>query len=390
MNNEEYLELDSKYISHAYKRFPVTLVRGKGAAAFDADGKSYIDMGSGIGVNSLGYCCDKWTEAVIGQVKTLQHTSNLYAAVPDIKLAERLCTYTGYSRVFFGNSGAEANECAIKAARKHGVETKGADCTNIITFVNSFHGRTVATLEATGQDVFHKCFFPFTGGFKYVDIGNREALKTAVDDTVCAVMIELVQGEGGVISVDKDFVKYVESLCKENNILLIVDEVQTGIGRTGTLLASEQFDIKPDITTLAKGLGGGLPIGAALFAESVKDIFSFGDHGSTFGGNPVVCAGALAVLDELIDGGVLNDVKNKAEYIKSKLLKLPKVKDISGLGLMIGITLEDGLSAAETAGRCVENGLLILTAKTKLRMLPPLNITYEEIDKAVEILERSL
>ena len=390
MNNKEYLELDSQFITHTYKRFPTVLVKGKGASAVDANGKSYIDAGSGIGVNSLGYCNDKWTNAVIEQVKTLQHTSNLYATLPDIKLAEKLCTYTGYRKVFFGNSGAEANECAIKAARKYGVETKGTACTNIITFVNSFHGRTVATLEATGQDVFHKCFFPFTGGFKYVDIGDKEALAAAVDDTVCAVMIEMVQGEGGVISVDKDFVKYIEQLCYENNILLIADEVQTGIGRTGTLLASEQFDIKPDITTLAKGLGGGLPIGAALFAQNLENIFSFGDHGSTFGGNPVVCAGALAVLDELIDGGILGDVKAKADYIKSKLLNLPKVKAVSGLGMMIGITLEDGISAAETAGKCVENGLLILTAKTKLRMLPPLNITYEEIDKAIEILERSL
>jgi len=390
MNNKEYLELDSNYIAHTYKRFPVTLLRGKGAAAYDAEGKCYIDVGSGIGVNSLGYCSEKWTKAVIDQVNTLQHTSNLYATEPDIKLAQKLCEYTGYSRVFFGNSGAEANECAIKIARKYGVETKGNNCTNIITFINSFHGRTVTTLEATGQDVFHKCFFPFTGGFKYVNIGDKDALKTAIDDTVCAVMIELVQGEGGVISVCKEFVKYVENLCRENNILLIVDEVQTGIGRTGTLLASEQFDIKPDITTLAKGIGGGLPIGAALMADSVKDIFSFGDHGSTFGGNPVVCAGALAVLDELIDGGVLNDVKAKADYITTKLRQIPKVKDISGLGMMIGITLEDNLSAAEAAGRCVENGLLILTAKTKLRMLPPLNITYEEIDKAIEILERSL
>lgn len=389
MTNKDYLELDSKYLASTYKRFPVTLVQGKGAAAFDTEGKSYIDFGSGIGVNSLGYCNDKWIEAVVNQANTLQHTSNLYATLPDIKLAEKLCSYTGYSRVFFGNSGAEANECAIKVARKYGTDNKGSDCTNIITFVNSFHGRTVTTLEATGQDVFHKNFFPFTGGFRYAKIGDRESLLAAVDSTVCAIMIELVQGEGGVISVDKDFVKFVEQLCKDNNILLIVDEVQTGIGRTGTLLASEQMDIKPNITTLAKGLGGGLPIGAALLDDKTKDVLGFGDHGSTFGGNPVVCAGGLAVLEELIDGGILDEVSEKAEYIKDQLTKLPQVKGISGLGMMIGVTLDDSLKAAEVAGRCVENGLLILTAKTKLRLLPPLNITKEEIDKGIEILSKS-
>ena len=389
MTNKDYLELDSKYLASTYKRFPVTLVQGKGAAAFDTEGKSYIDFGSGIGVNSLGYCNDKWIEAVVNQANTLQHTSNLYATLPDIKLAEKLCSYTGYSRVFFGNSGAEANECAIKVARKYGTDNKGSDCTNIITFVNSFHGRTVTTLEATGQDVFHKNFFPFTGGFRYAKIGDRESLLAAVDSTVCAIMIELVQGEGGVISVDKDFVKFVEQLCKDNNILLIVDEVQTGIGRTGTLLASEQMDIKPNITTLAKGLGGGLPIGAALLDDKTKDVLGFGDHGSTFGGNPVVCAGGLAVLEELIDGGILDEVSEKAEYIKEQLTKLPQVKGISGLGMMIGVTLDDSLKAAEVAGRCVENGLLILTAKTKLRLLPPLNITKEEIDKGIEILAKS-
>ena len=389
MTNKEYAQLDEQYISHTYKRFPVTLVSGKGATAFDAEGKSYIDFGSGIGVNSLGYCNDKWIDAVVNQVKTLQHTSNLYTTTPDIKLAEKLCTATGYSRVFFGNSGAEANECAIKLARKYGVDKRGEKCTNIITFKNSFHGRTVATLEATAQDVFHKNFFPFTNGFKYVPVGDTQALENAVDDTVCGIMIELVQGEGGVISVDKEFVKSVENICKENDILFIVDEVQTGIGRTGTLLASQQLDVKPNITTLAKGLGGGLPIGAALMDELVKDVFSYGDHGSTFGGNPVVCAGGLAVLEELLDNGLLDSVREKAEYIKDRLLKIPQVKDVSGLGLMIGITIDEGLTPGEVAGRCVENGLLILTAKAKLRMLPPLNITKEEIDKGLEILEKS-
>lgn len=389
MTNKEYAELDGKYIANTYKRFPVTLVRGKGAAAYDAEGKSYIDFGSGIGVNSLGYCNDKWIDAVVNQVKTLQHTSNLYTTLPDVKLAEKLCNATGFKRVFFGNSGAEANECAIKIARKYGVEKKGERCTNIITFQNSFHGRTVATLEATGQDVFHKNFFPFTNAFRYVPIGDKEALVSAVDETVCAVMIELVQGEGGVISVDKDFVKSVETVCRENDILFIIDEVQTGIGRTGTLLASEQLDVKPDLTTLAKGLGGGLPIGACLMNEITENVFTYGDHGSTFGGNPVSCAGGVAVLEELLDNGVLDTVKEKAEYIAGKLLNIPQVKSVSGLGLMIGIELEEGVKSADIANKCVENGLLVLTAKSKLRLLPPLTITKEEIDKGLDILAKS-
>ena len=390
MTNADYAALDGKYIANTYKRFPVTLVKGKGAVAYDAEGKSYIDFGSGIGVNSLGYCNDKWIDAVTQQLKTLQHTSNLYTTLPDVKLAQKLCSATGYKRVFFGNSGAEANECAIKLARKFGVSKRGDKCVNIITFQNSFHGRTIAALEATGQDVFHKNFFPFTGGFRYVPIGDKEAVIAALDKSVCGIMIELVQGEGGVIAVDPEFVRYVQMICRENDVLFIVDEVQTGIGRTGTLLASEQLKVKPNITTLAKGLGGGLPIGAALMDETTADIFTYGDHGSTFGGNPVVCAGGLAVLEQLLDNGVLDDVTQKADYICAELLKLPQVKEVSGMGLMIGITLNDGVNAAEIAAECVKNGLLILTAKTKLRLLPPLNITKEEIDKGLEILADSL
>ncbi|MBQ3969163.1 MAG: aspartate aminotransferase family protein [Clostridia bacterium] len=387
MTNSEYAALDSKYIANTYKRFPVTLEKGKGAVARDVEGKEYVDFGSGIGVNSLGYCFDKWVSAVTDQINTLQHTSNLYSTMPDIKLARKLCDLTGYKRVFFGNSGAEANECAIKTARKYGIDNKGENCTNIITFKNSFHGRTIATLEATGQDVFHKSFFPFTNGFKYVPIGDRDEFLAAVDDTVCGVMIELVQGEGGVIAVDKDFVKFVEEVCREKNLVFIVDEVQTGVGRTGTLLASEQLEVKPNVTTLAKGLGGGLPIGACLMDEMTENVLAFGDHGSTFGGNPVVCAGALAVLEELADNGVLTGVREKAEYIVSRLEKMPKVVSVSGLGLMIGIELENDVAAAEIAAKCVRKGLLILTAKTKLRMLPPLNITKEETDRGLSILE---
>lgn len=388
--DEDYAELDEQYIAHTYKRFPVTLLSGKGATAYDVEGKSYIDFGSGIGVNSFGYCNNNWIYAVTEQLRKIQHTSNLYTTIPDVQLARRLCEVTGYSRVFFGNSGAEANECAIKISRKYGVEKRGESCTNIITFRNSFHGRTITTLEATGQDVFHKNFFPFTNGFRYVPVGDKEALTNAVDDTVCGIMIELVQGEGGVITVDKDFVKFVENICKEKDIIFIIDEVQTGVGRTGTFLASEQFDVKPNITTLAKGLGGGLPIGAILMDDVVKDVFTYGDHGSTFGGNPVVCAGALAVLGELFDNKYLERVSEKADYIREKLLEIPQVKDVSGLGMMIGIKLDDSFTAGEVAGKCVENGLLILTAKDKLRMLPPLNITQEEIDKGIRVLKKSL
>lgn len=390
MTSKEILEKDSKYISNTYRRHPVVLESGKGASAVDISGKAYIDFSSGIGVNALGFCNDAWSQAVAKQAACLQHTSNLFGTLPNIELAEMLCEATGYSRVFFGNSGAEANEGAIKIARKYGINTHGEQCNNIVTLVNSFHGRTVTTLSATGQDVFHKNFFPFTEGFKFVPINDKDALSNAVDNTVCAVMIELVQGEGGVNAADMDYVQYVSTLCKEKNILLIVDEVQTGIGRTGTLLCSEQFNVHPNITTLAKGLGGGLPIGAVLTDELTKDVFTFGDHGSTFGGNPVACAGAIEIIKQVANKEFLTEVNNTAEYLRGELKKLPKVKELSGLGLMIGVTVDESVSAGEIAKKCVENGLLILTAKTKLRLLPPLNITKEEIDKGIEILAKCM
>lgn len=390
MTNEYYINLDKQYISNTYKRQNVVLARGKGSTAYDVEGKKYIDFTSGIGVNSLGFCNENWTSAVTAQVQTLQHSSNIFVSVPDTVLAEKLCKATGYSKVFFSNSGAEANEGAVKVARKFGADTKGKECVNIITLQNSFHGRTVAALEATGQDVFHKNFYPFTGGFKYAPINDKSALENTYDDTVCAVMVELVQDEGGVIAADKDYIRFVADFCKEKEILFIVDEVQTGVGRTGTLLTSTQFGVKPDVTTLAKGLGGGLPIGAVLMNEKTQGVLSFGDHGSTFGGNPVSCAGGVAVLDELLDRGLLNEVSPKADYIRGKLLEIPQVKELSGLGLMIGITLAEGYTASEIAAKCAENGLLILTAKTKLRMLPPLNITKEEIDEGIAILAKTL
>lgn len=389
MTNNNISDKDSNFISNTYKRHPITLEKGKGAVAYDVEGKKYIDFSSGIGVNCLGYCNDFWVDAVVKQVRTLQHTSNLFGTLPDVELAEKLCNATGYRKVFFGNSGAEANECAIKAARKFGITSKGENCNNIVTLVNSFHGRTITTLAATGQDSFHKNFFPFTGGFKYAPINDKTALESIVDDTVCAVMMELVQGEGGVIAADSDYVSFVSEFCKSKGILLIVDEVQTGIGRTGTLLASEQFGIKPNLVTLAKGLGGGLPIGAVLMDELTENVFTYGDHGSTFGGNPVACAGGVAVLNELLDNGVLEDVPQKAEYLRTELLKIPQVKELSGLGLMIGITIDEKYTASDIAANCIKNGLLVLTAKTKLRLLPPLNITKEEIDEGIRLLAAS-
>ena len=388
MTNKDVFEKDKTYIAHTYNRFNTALKSGHGSQVFDFDGKKYIDFGSGIGTNSLGFCNEQWIEAIISQAKQLQHTSNLFYNLPSAELAEQLCKITGYSNVFFGNSGAEANEGAIKIARKYGVETKGRDCNRIITLKNSFHGRTVTTLSATGQDVFHQHFFPFTEGFQYVAANNIQELYNAVDTTVCGIMIELVQGEGGVIALSKEYVKAIERICQEQNILLIVDEVQTGVGRTGTFLCSEQYEIFPDIITLAKGLGGGLPIGAIFSGETVKDVLQAGHHGSTFGGNPVVCAGASAVLKQVANSDFLLAVCQKSEYIRHKLLEMPEITEISGLGFMIGISLSDELNGAKIAADCVNNGLLILTAKNKLRMLPPLNITYDEIDSGLDILKR--
>ncbi len=386
MTNQDIFSKDSAHVAHTYNRFPVAVQSGLGATAKDFDGKVYVDFGSGIGTNVLGFCNEGWVKAVTEQIHLVQHTSNLFYTLPDALLAERLCQITGYSKVFFGNSGAEANEGAIKLARKYGRENKGECCNQIITLYNSFHGRTITTLAATGQDAFHQHFFPFTEGFRYVPINDQKQLADAVDGSVCGIMIELIQGEGGVIAMDKEYAQYIENLCKENNILLIVDEVQTGIGRTGTFLCCEQYQIHPNIITLAKGLGAGLPIGAILMDDVTKDIFQPGQHGSTFGGNPVVCAGGIEVLNQVCNEAFLSSVTTKAEYLKERLLSMPGVTGVSGLGLMIGVTVAEGLDAREVANRCVENGLMILTAKTKLRIMPPLNITMNEIDRGLDIL----
>lgn len=382
-------EKDLKYIMHTYGRYDVALKSGKGAVAYDENGKKYIDVSSGIGVNSLGYCNDGWVEAVTKQAGTIQHMSNYFYSEQSSNLAEKLCNLTGLSKVCFGNSGAEANECAIKIARKYSFDKYGEGRNEIITLKNSFHGRTVTTLSATGQDVFHNYFFPFTEGFSYVEANDMNALKNAVNKNTCAVMLELIQGEGGVNILDKDYVQSLVKFCNENDILVIVDEVQTGIGRTGRLFAFENYEILPDLVTVAKGLGGGLPIGLCMCGEKLKDVMSPSTHGTTFGANPVVCAGANYVIDTITADGFLDEVNKKGAYIEEKVLKFENVKNVRRMGLMIGIELKSG-NAHDIAVKCVENGLLIITAKDLLRMLPPLVITYDEIDEALKILENTL
>lgn len=389
MNTEKTIKRDNEFILHTYGRSQVVLTKGAGMTATDADGKEYLDFTSGIGVNSLGYCHPAWVKAVADQAATLQHTSNLYYTAPDGKLAKKLCRRTGLDAVFFGNSGAEANEGAIKCARKYSVDTYGESRSKVITLVNSFHGRTLATLTATGQDVFHHDFGPFPGNFDYVPAGDFDALKQAADENTCAVMMELVQGEGGVVALDADYVAKVAAFCKERDILVIVDEVQTGVGRTGKFLACEHFDLKPDIITLAKGLGGGLPIGAVVMNRKVAAHMQPGSHGSTFGGNPVCCAGALAVM-ETMDDAFMANVNARAAQLRAGLAKLPHVQEVSGLGLMVGIAFNGSIKAADVRAACEKEGLLVLTAKTRLRLLPPLILTAEDVDAALDTLRKVL
>ncbi len=379
------IEKFNKHVVQSYGRFPLVMEQGCGRRCKDEDGKEYIDFGSGIGTNSLGFCDEKWADAVCSQVRTLQHNSNYYYTAVQADFAEKLCNASGYCAVFFGNSGAEANECAIKTARKYSFDKYGKGRHNIITLVNSFHGRTIATLSATGQDVFHNYFFPFLEGFINVQANNIDDLKEKLDDTVCAVMIEYVQGEGGVNVLEKDFVDAVFELCGEKDILVIADEVQTGVGRTGKFLAGEYFGKKADITTLAKGIAGGIPMGACLMNEKCQGVLTKGTHGSTFGGNPVACAGGLAVLERVTGDGFLDEVCRKAEYIKNALADCKEVESVSGLGLMIGISLKSK-KAVDIAGKCLEKGLLVLTAKDKVRLLPPLTISYDELNDGLKIL----
>ncbi|MBR1562355.1 MAG: aspartate aminotransferase family protein [Ruminococcus sp.] len=388
------IEKFNEHVAPTYGRYDLVLDKGEGRTATAEDGKTYIDFGSGIGTNSLGYCNDKWVEAVCAQAKSIQHTSNYYYTKVQAEFASKLCEATGYDKVFFGNSGAEANECAIKVARKYSFDKYGKDAERniIVTLVNSFHGRTIATLSATGQETFHNYFFPFVEGFVNAKANDIDDLKRVLDENdgkVCAVMFEFVQGEGGVISLDKEYINAIFEECGKRDILTVADEVQTGVGRTGALLTSQLFGVKPDITTLAKGLAGGVPIGACLMNEKTSGVLTKGTHGSTFGGNPLACAGGNAVLDTVLSVGFLDEVCQKGYYLYQKLMALDEVENVTGTGLMLGVLFKNK-KAADVCKACLDNGLLALTAKEKLRFLPPLTITYEEIDKGLAILEKVL
>ncbi|MDD4699247.1 MAG: aspartate aminotransferase family protein [Oscillospiraceae bacterium] len=389
MNFEEIRKADDELIMSTYGRFPVCITEGKGATAVDIDNKKYIDFGSGIGVNSLGYCDDGYVEAVCAQVKKLQHTSNLYYTQPQLEAAKKLIELSSMKKVLFCNSGAEANECAIKIARKYSFDKYKNDRNKIVTLQNSFHGRTVTTLAATGQDSFHNYFFPFTEGFAFAPANDLEKTMEVIDNKTCAVMIELVQGEGGVMPLDKEYVQKLVEYCSSFDILVVVDEVQTGVGRTGTFFGFQQFDIKPDIVTSAKGLGGGLPIGACIVSDKCSDVLAPGTHGTTFGANPVVCAGANYVLSQFKDTNLLSGICEKGKYIRSRLEIMPGVVETRGLGMMVGAVLENN-DAKSVANKALENGLLVLTAKTVLRLLPPLNISMQELSDGLDILENTL
>lgn len=385
MNKNDIKKLDQEKIVGTYGRYDLAADHGKGAVCTDTDGKEYIDFTAGIGVNSLGFCDDGWVKAVTSQLKKLQHVSNLFYTEPQVKVADILTKRTGLKKVFFSNSGAEANEVAIKTARKYSNNKYGNDINWILTLENSFHGRTMATITATGQDAYHKDFYPFVGHFSYCKPDDIEELGRKVNDKTCAVMLEIVQGEGGVVNLSKEFVKAVEDLCRRKDMVFIVDEVQTGIGRTGKLFAYEYFDVKPDIVTFAKGIGGGLPIGGALFGEKVCDVLKPGNHGTTYGGNPVACAGALEVLTRM-DDAFLKEVEEKGAYMKEKLSAMEQVASVSGMGLMLGVELKEK-QAKDVVAEALKQGLMALTAKEKIRLLPPLTITYEEIDRGLKILE---
>lgn len=382
MSFQELRERDQKYIANVYNRFSADICRGEGATLYSEDGKKFVDFGSGIAVNSFGVNDAEWKAAVVAQLDKVQHASNLYYTRPQVELASLLCERTGAKKVFFSNSGAEANECALKAARKYSFDKYGEGRFHIVTLKNSFHGRTMATLSATGQEAMHRFFMPFLDGFSYVD-PTAASVRAHCTDKTCAVLLELVQGEGGVRPLDREEVLAIERYCKKHDILLMIDEVQTGNGRTGTLYAYEQYGIRPDVVTTAKGLAGGLPLGATMFFEKCEHTLGAGDHGSTFGGNPVACAGACSVLRR-IDRDLLLEVQGKSAYLFTQLGRIRNVVGVTGLGLMIG--LETTKSAREVAERCLARGLIVLTAKNKVRLLPPLNVRKDEMDFALQIL----
>lgn len=380
-------ELDSQYIAHTYARFPVEIVSGKGAVLVDDEGKEYIDLGTGIAVNVFGMCDDEWIAAVEAQLHKFQHTSNLYYSEPGAVLAQMLCERTGMKRVFFGNSGAEANECAIKVARKYAAEKKGSEYNVIMTLKNSFHGRTLTTLAATGQEHYHELYQPLTPGFIHAKANDLESVRALLAQyKVAGILIEAVQGEGGVLPLEAAFAQGLAEICAQEDILLMADEVQIGNGRSGALYGYMKLGISPDVVTTAKALGGGLPLGACLLGEKVKDVLTPGDHGSTFGANPVACAGAISILSRL-DDALLQDVEKKSAFIFDSLKDAPGVKGVSGMGLMIGIQTEK--PAGEIVAKCRENGVLVLTAKDKVRLLPPLNIPMELLEKALNVIKEA-
>lgn len=376
------MDMDKAYVAGTYKRFPVEIVSGKGSHAVDSQGKTYVDMGSGIGVTAFGYGDEAWKAAVCAQLDKVQHTSNLYYNAPCARLAKLLCEKTGMKKVFFSNSGAEANECAIKAARKYSAEKKGADCYTIVTLQNSFHGRTLTTLAATGQDHFHELYQPLTPGFVHVPANDIQALKDCVAKVkVAGILMEVVQGEGGVLPLTAEYLAAANKLAHEQDIPLMMDEVQIGNGRSGKLYGYMNFDVQPDIVSTAKGLGGGLPIGACLLGEKVQNVLGFGDHGSTYGGNPVCCAGGVSIISRLTDD-FLAEVQKKSAYVFQTLTGAPGIESVTGLGLMIGV--KPVAPAAEVVKACMERGVLCLTAKNKVRLLPALNIPMEDLKFAVE------
>ena len=391
MTSEQIKNLTHQYVMNTYGRFPVVLDHGQGATLYDPEGNAYIDFTSGIGVTALGYGNQPWVDAVTDQSKKLGHTSNLFYTEPPAKLAELLCKRTGESCVFFANGGGEANEGMIKLARKYSFDKYGQGRSTIVTLKNSFHGRTITTLKATGQDVFHNFFFPFTEGFRYAEAGNLEDLKAQDQGDVCAVMVELVQGEGGVLPLNKEYVKAVEALCAEKDWLLLVDEVQTGVGRTGTLFAFQQYDLLPDVVSFAKGIAGGLPMSGIMANEKCKAVLGPGTHATTFGANPVCAAAGLVVQDVLSDA-FLAEVQEKGDYLRKGIeaLNLPCLGKTRGLGLMIGVAVNDGWTNKDIANKLIENGLLILTAGPGLRLLPPLVITKEEMDQGLAIMKQVL
>lgn len=390
MNYQELKSEEQKYVMNTYGRFPIALDHGAGATVWDVEGKKYIDLASGIGVNCLGYDHPQLIEAIGQQAHKLMHVSNLFTTEPMVQAAKKLVEKTHLNgKVFFANSGAEVNEGAIKLARKYSFDKYGEGRYKIITLVNSFHGRTVTTLKATGQDRFHNYFFPFTEGFDYAQANDIESVRRKADDMTCAVMMELVQGEGGVLPLDPAFVKQVEALCREKDLLLIIDEVQTGIGRTGSLFCFQQYDIRPDVVTMAKGLGGGAPVGAVLAAESCAKVLTPGTHATTFGGTPMICAAVNVVLDTVGDSRFLQEVRRKGEYLKNGILALgsPHIHGVRGMGLMLGIIVDEGKHTA-FANRLIEKGVLAITAgKNAVRLLPPLVISDQEMDEAITIMK---